>query len=121
MSTGDDSGIGTREVWLAFALSFTIIAKPAGRAREFLKSSVIFSRASVEGILIVVPRIDSRSRPRSRAKSGVEAMEARFVVGVVFNEGREGLGGGKGAEEELLGGKLFMVSVLVSEGRSGGA
>lgn len=118
MGTGEVSGIGTREVWLAFALSFAIIAKPAGREREFLKSSVIFSRASVEGILIVVPRIDSRSR---RAMSGVEAMEVRFVVGVVFNVGREGLDGGKGAEEELLGGKLFMVSVLVSEGRSGGA
>ncbi len=71
--------------------------------------------------MIVVPRTDSRSRPRSRTKSGMEVMKVRFVEGVVFEVGREGLGGGKGAEEELLGGRLFMVSLLVSEGRSGGA
>ena len=120
MNIGAVSGMGTREVWLAFTLSFVVIVKPAGRARACLKSSVILSRASVEGILTVVPRTDSRSRPRSRTKSGVEARKVRFVVGVVFEVGREGLGGGKGAEEELLGGMLFMVSAWVSKGRSGG-
>ena len=121
MSTGAVSEIGTSEVWLPFALSFVIIVKPAGRAREFLNSSAIFSSVSVEGTLIVVPRAASRSRPRSRTMSGAGAMKVRFVVGVVLDVGIEGLGGDRGAEEELLGGKLFMMSVLVSEGRSGGA
>ena len=48
-------------------------------------------------------------------------MEAEFVMGVVLDVGAEGLGGGRGAEEVLLAGKLFMLSVLVSVGRSGGA
>ena len=121
MSAGAVSGIGTSEVWLAFALSFVIIVKPTGNAREFLNSSAIFSSASVDGILIVVPRTGPRSRSRSRTESGAGAEEAELVVGVVFDVGIEGLGGGRGAEEELLGGMLFMVSVLVSEGRSGGA
>lgn len=120
MNTGAVSGIGTSEVWLPFALSFVIIAKPVGRPREFLNSSAIFSSVSVEGILIVVPRTDSRSRPRSRTESGAGAMEAEFVIGIAFNVGVEGLAGGRGAEDVLLAGKLFMVSVLVSEGRSGG-
>jgi len=121
VDTGAVSRIGTSEVWLPFALSFAIIVRPAGRAREFLNSSAILSRVTVEGILIVVPRADSRSLPRSRTESGVGAMKGRFVVGVVFDVGREGLGGGRGAEEELLGGKLFMVSGSTSKGRSEGA
>lgn len=122
MNTGAVSEIGTSELWLAFALSFVIIVKPAGRAREFLNSSAILSSVSVEGILIVVPRADSRSGPRSRSRSRGEseagAMGAVFVKGIV---GAEEPGRGRGAEEVFLVGKLFMVSVLVSEGRSGGA
>jgi len=121
VNTGAFSEIGTSEVWLPFILSLVIIAKPAGRAREFLNSSAIFSSVSVEGILIVVPRADSRSRPRIRTESRTGAMETEFGMGVVFDMGAEGLGGGRGAEDVLLAGKLFMVSVLVSEGRSGGA
>lgn len=120
MNTGAVSEIGTSELWLAFALSFVIIVKPAGRAREFLNSSAILSSVSVEGILIVVPRADSRSGPRSRSRAESEAgaMGAVFVMGIV---GAEGPGRGRGAEEVFLVGKLFMVSVLVSKGRSGGA
>jgi hypothetical protein len=119
VSAGAVSEIGTSEVWLPFTLSFVIIVKPAGRAREFLNSSAIFSSVSVEGILIVVPRADSRSR--SRAKSGAGGMGEVLVMEIVFEVGAEGLGGGRGAEEVLLAGKLFWVSVVVSESRSGGA
>jgi hypothetical protein len=114
---GAISGTGTSDVWLPLALSFAIIVKPAGSAREFLNSSAIFSSVSVEGILIVVPRTGSRSL---RTGSGAGAMEPELVVEIVFDAGAEGLGGGRGAEEGLLEGRLFDVSVMVFEGSSGG-
>ena len=83
-----------------------------------LNSSAILSSVSVEGILVVVPRAASCSRTRSRTGPGAGAVVLVFVVGFVLNIGTEELGGGRGAEEELLGGKLFIVSGLV---RSGGA